>query len=418
MLDLVLRNVRLPGGRVVDIEVEGGRVVHIGAGGHASTTLDCTGLVVLPGAIDMHVHLRGGAQAQKEDWRTGTRSALAGGVTMVVDQPNTDPPLDTVDCFRARVDGARKESLCAFGVNAAVTPTAEIEDLHRAGALAFGEVFVAPSSYGEALDDDVLRDALTRIGALGGLATLHLEEIGPGDVSTLEEHDRCRPPDGEVRALDRVLALAPRGVRLHCCHMTSPNAIRRAHRTGATVEVTPHHLLLDRDRYRSSDARGRVNPPLRTRAEVERLGICIQLVDALASDHAPHTEEEKARPFAEAPSGLPGVETMVPLMLARVLNRKMTVPRLIDLTVDGPARILGVPAPGFRAGDRADFACYRPVAEPIVSSRLHSRCGWTPYEGMPAVFPERVIRAGEVAYEFGDYSGVPGEWFTGNGFII
>ena len=415
MLDLVLLNVRLPAGRVVDLGIEKGRVAR--AVGPAAETLDCAGLVVLPGAIDMHVHLRGGVQAYKEDWESGTRSALAGGVTMIVDQPNTVPPLETVEAFEARVEEGRRLSRCGFGVNGAVTPDADLEGLYAAGALAFGETFAAPSSYGEAIGDAALTAALRRIGTLDALATLHLEDPLPGTPATLEEHDLLRPAAGEVRALQRVLGLAPPGLRLHCCHLTSPEAIRCGQSAGATVEVTPHHLLLDREGFPPGDGRGRVNPPLRSRACRDALRCCIPAVDAVASDHAPHTAEEKARPFAEAPSGLPGVETMLPLMLARALEGAIPLERLIALTSTGPARILGVRPAGFTPGDRADFALFRPGAEPVRAARLHSRCGWTPYEGMPAVFPESVVVAGELAYDHGLFADGPGSWVSGKGFL-
>ncbi|MEN6519288.1 MAG: dihydroorotase [Methanospirillum sp.] len=414
MLDLVLRNVRLPEGRVVDLGIEDGRVAR--TVGPAAETIDCAGLMVLPGAIDMHVHLRGGAQAYKEDWESGTRSALAGGVTVVVDQPNTVPPLETVEAFEARVAEGQRRSRCGFGVNGAVTPDAELEGLYAAGALAFGEIFAAPSSYGEAIGDTVLATAFKRIAALDALATLHLEDPLPGTPATLEEHDRLRPAVGEEHALERVLALAPTGLRLHCCHLTSPGAVRCATSAGATVEVTPHHLLLDREGFEDNDGRGRVNPPLRSRAGRDALRACLPEVDAVASDHAPHTAEEKAHPFAEAPSGLPGVETMLPLLLARALDGAFPLERLIALTSTGPARILGIRPAGFAPGDRADFALFRPEAEPVRAARLHSRCGWTPYEGMPAVFPERVVLAGELAYDHGRFVDVPGAWVSGKGY--
>jgi dihydroorotase len=387
------------------------------ASGPAAETLDCAGLVVLPGAIDMHVHLRDGPQAYKEDWETGTRSAVAGGVTLVVDQPNTVPPLETVDTFAARVALGRRRSRCGFAVNGAVTPGADLEGLHAAGALAFGETFAAPSSYGEALDDRDLAVALSRIAALGALATIHLEDPVPGTPATLRDHDRLRPARGEERALERLLALAPPGLRLHCCHVTSPAAIRRAASVGASVEVTPHHLLLDRGQFRDEDGHGKVNPPLRDRAEREALVACLASIDTLASDHAPHAPEEKAAPFAEAPSGLPGVETMVPLLLARALDGALSLERLIELTSAGPARVLGIRPAGFSPGDRADFAIFPHTAEPVRASRLHAKCGWTPFEGMPAVFPELVIIGGEIAYDRGRFSDLPGSWVSGKGYM-
>lgn len=417
MLDLILEHVHLPGGGCVDIGVQDGLVVDAGSFGPAADRLDCQDYLVLPGAIDMHVHMRDGRQSFKEDWESGSKSALAGGVTVVVDQPNTDPPLDSIDRFRERVEMGRKRSLCGFGVNASVTPGADLEGLYAAGAMAFGETFVAASSYGEALNEKELASALQRINALGGCATLHLEEPAHGAPSTLEEHDVLRPLEGEWHALLRVLSLAPPNTRLHCCHLTSPEAVRRARAAGATVEVTPHHLLLDWGRFAPNDARGRVNPPLRHPLARAALWDTLGLVDAVASDHAPHTPDEKARLFRDAPSGLPGVETMVPLLVGRVRAGVLSVERLIELTVTGPARILGIPPAGFLPGDRADFALYPPGDATIEVNRLHSRCGWTPYEGMSAVFPEQVVIHGEVVYSEGKYSGTPGTWFSGKGYI-
>ena len=160
-----------------------------------------------------------------------------------------------------------------------------------------------------------------------------------------------------------------------------------------------------------------MNPPLRSRAGRDALWACLPAVDAVASDHAPHTMEEKARPFAEAPSGLPGVETMLPLLLARALQGALSLERLVALTSTGPARVLGIRPAGFTPGDRADFALFRPEIEPVRAARLHSKCGWTPFEGMPAVFPERVVVAGELAYDHGRFMDVPGSWVRGNGYM-
>ena len=148
---LILRNVSVPGGRTADITITDGYVSHAGAGLRADRILDCTGLFVLPAAVDMHVHMRGGRQSAKEDWGSGSRSALAGGVTVVVDQPNTIPPLTTPDVFRARVFEARSGSLCHFAINSGVTHDTPLKAMWSAGAMAFGETFFGPSSYGEAI---------------------------------------------------------------------------------------------------------------------------------------------------------------------------------------------------------------------------------------------------------------------------
>ena len=313
--DLVLKNVLLPTGRSADIVIAGGVVRHVGGAVRADETIDCSGLTCLPAAVDMHVHMRGGVQAEKEDWRTGTESAVAGGVTVVVDQPNTIPPLTTPDLLCARIREAEEHAVCGFAVNAGVTTDADLEGMRNAGAMAFGEIFAAPSSYGEGLDPETLERLLARIHAMGGLATVHAEEVAGPAPATLAEHDRARSGAGEARAVRAVRALAPGGMRLHFCHMSTAASVEAAR---GTVEATPHHLFLSRDMFAEDDARARVNPPLRD--EVTRRGLwsCWERIDIVASDHAPHTLREKELPFEGAPSGMPGVETMVPLLMAAV----------------------------------------------------------------------------------------------------
>ncbi len=153
----------------------------MGAPRKGGETLDCTGLLVLPAAIDMHVHMRGGVQSAKEDWTSGSMSALAGGVTVVVDQPNTIPPITTPGSLQDRVRDAREHSYCSFAINSGVTPSTPLESMWQAGAMAFGETFCAPSSYGDAISEAALRPALERIHALGALATIHAETVGAGE---------------------------------------------------------------------------------------------------------------------------------------------------------------------------------------------------------------------------------------------
>src|SRR5512137_173480 len=162
--DLVLTDVKLPDGRVVDLSIRDGRVCHAGSPLVSERTISCQGRTVIPAAVDMHVHMRGGIQREKEDWETGSMSAIAGGVTVVVDQPNTLPPLITPEAFQARVAEASRESKCGFAVNAGVTPRTDLASLWCQGAMAFGEIFAAQSSYGEGLSQKDLSRALREIG--------------------------------------------------------------------------------------------------------------------------------------------------------------------------------------------------------------------------------------------------------------
>ena len=412
---LVLKNASLPDGRVADIAVARGRVLHTGAGGNAGRVIDCTGLFVLPGAVDMHVHLRGGPQSAKEDWESGTKSALAGGVTVVVDQPNTIPPLTTPDTLRARVLDAKEHAFCHFAINSGVTPGTPLSAMWSAGAMAFGETFFAPSSYGEAVTVPELSAALDRIHAFGGLATIHAEEVRPGPDPSLESHAGSRSPAGELRAVRAVLKANTAGCRLHFCHMSTGASAGEAS-AGASVEATPHHLFLSHEAFEKTSAFAKVNPPLRSERERKELLGQWKRIDVIASDHAPHTRAEKQQPFPEAPSGVPGVETMLPLLLAAVLEKRISRIEVMAKTSSNPARILGIPPAGFAPGSRADFALFPKKAVRIDAGTLHSRCGWTPFEGMKGVFPSRVIMDGTVVYEDGDFFRGNPAWMPGNGY--
>ncbi len=298
--DLVLANVRIPGGRKADVAIRDGRVIHTGAVTSGIQTIDCSGLFVLPAAVDAHVHMRGGKQSAKEDWKTGSASALAGGVTVVVDQPNTIPPLTKPGAFLSRVHEAKEHSLCSYAINSGVTPGTPIEEMWAQGAMAFGEIFYAPSSYSDALDSGDLSRALGRIRALGGLATIHAEGIVPGKDTGLAAHDALRSGLHEKEAVIAVQAGNTDGCRLHFCHMSTAAAIEAAK---GTVEVTPHHLFLSREKTCDENALFKVNPPVRSEKERERLWTLWDRIDIIASDHAPHTKAEKTLPFPDAPSG-------------------------------------------------------------------------------------------------------------------
>jgi len=411
---LTLQNVSLPDGRVADVSIRDGAVCHIGAGIPADRVIDCSGLFVLPAGIDMHVHMRGGSQSAKEDWESGSKSALAGGVTVVVDQPNTVPPVDTPETLRARVLEAKEKAFCHFAINSGVTPDTPLPAMWSAGAMAFGEVFFAPSSYGEAISPQELGAALTKIHSFGGLATIHAEEVIPGPDPTLESHTQIRSPGGEARAVRAILYANTAGCRLHFCHMSTGASVDAAL---GSVEATPHHLFLSYETFEKSDACAKVNPPLRSERERRELFSRWKQIDIVASDHAPHTRPEKQQPFPDAPSGVPGVETLLPLLLAAVLEKTVSLPEVIAKTSRNPAAILGITPAGFAPGCRGDFALFPKQAVRIDPDNLHSRCGWTPFEGRPGVFPSRVIMDGTVVYEDGEFFRANPSWIPGKGYF-
>ena len=410
---LVLQNVMLPSGRVADLTLAAGKVSHVGSYKGAAELCDCRGCFVVPAAVDMHVHMRGGVQSAKEDWTSGSMSAIAGGVTVVVDQPNTIPAVTAPHVLADRVQDAQTHSYCNFAINSGVTPDTPLESLWEAGAMAFGEIFHAPSSYGDAIDGVALGAALGRIQKLGGLATIHAERIGTSPDTDLISHGLVRSAMGEAEAVGTVQFLNRSGCRLHFCHMSS---VRSVDAVAGSVEVTPHHLFLSQEQFDKNDTFGKVNPPLRT--EMERKGLWVRWgrIDAVASDHAPHTKQEKSQEFSAAPSGMPGVETMVPLLLAQVMAKKIELASVIEKTSYAPARLLGIPRAGFEVGDRADFAIYAKKTVTVKGESLHSKCGWTPFEGQKAIFPSMVVMNGSIAYLGREFTRQEPTWFAGKGF--
>lgn len=385
----------------MDIEMSDGYVVHTGKADYRGKVIDCKDCYVIPAGVDMHVHMRDGEQAYKETWQTGTDSAIAGGVTVVVDQPNTIPPLVNSKVIMDRISLAGEQSLCRYGVNGAVSPGSDIPGLWEAGCLAFGETFVGPSSYGEAVSLDLLAYSMDRISDLQGIMTVHAEEVLPGNDTSLKIHDILRPASGEVDTVKKIQQMNKSRCQLHFCHLSSADALKSV--MEGTKEVTPHHLFLSREMDWDEEQYGKVNPPLRTEAERKKLVSCWNYIDLIASDHAPHAPKEKLQPFDRAPSGIPGVETMIPLLMGWVLEHRISLEDLIQKTSSNPAKILGIKPAGYTPGSRADFAIYPKVIKKIDIDSLHSKAGWTPYDGMKAVFPEKVILEGEIVYDSGSF---------------
>ncbi len=306
----------------------------------------------------------------------------------------------------------RTNSWCNFAINSSVTAKTDLREMWQAGAMAFGETFFAPSSYGDAIGDAVLSRAMERIHEVGGLLTIHAEEVSGTPDTGLSSHDLNRSTEGEMQAVKTVCRLNKAGCRLHFCHLSSKRSIDAA---SATVEVTPHHLFLSLEDFEDKDPYGKVNPPLRTEKERKQLWGRWDRIDIIASDHAPHTLREKAQDFSDAPSGIPGVETLLPLLLARVIDGKISLQSVIEKTSYKPAELLGIPRAGFSVGDRADFALYGRIPTPITAEMLHSKCGWTPFEGHFALFPTTVVMGGKIVFQEGEFFRADPHWFSGKG---
>jgi dihydroorotase len=413
--DLGILNGRVFAGgelRSVDLWVSGGKVAALGGAHSAEEELDARGRLVLPGAVDAHVHFREPGQERKEDWASGSLSAASGGVTTVIDQPNTIPRTLDRRSFEVKLDSARHKSAVDFCINGG---PGQIDELLKLGAAAIGEIFTYEHS------DSELNEILKKIEERGGMPTIHAEDGAVIKECTAllkgrrdpQAYSESRPAQAEVVALEKVLS---KSNRVHICHLSTWQGlelIRGAKKNGkrTTCEVAPHHLLLNKRDYAAQGSFLKMNPPLRGVEDNQALwqGLRDGSIDILASDHAPHLPEEKRAEIWDAPAGVPGVETMLPLMLTAVKSNLVPLERAVGALSTRPARIFGLRSKGeIAVGKDADFSVIDPrKSTRIKADKLHSSADWTPYEGREGIFPELVLIRGTLVYD-GDLAVRPG----------
>ena len=400
--DLILK-----GGIVVNHDGEGPRDLGIRAGriaaiddlsrASAGEVIDCKGLHLLPGAIDTQVHFREPGLTHKEDLESGSLSAVMGGVTAVFEMPNTDPLTVSAEALADKVKRGHHRMHCdfAFFVGATGDNTRHVAGLERLPGCAGMKVFMG-SSTGSLLvaDDAGLRAVLQRIRRR---ASFHAEDeprLNERKNLRVEGDPRSHPvwrdDVAALKATQRLVTIAHEtGARVHVLHVSTVQEMQylAGHKDVASVETTPHHLTLEApDCYARLGTRAQMNPPVRD--AVHRAGIWAGLnngvVDVLGSDHAPHTREEKAKTYPASPSGMTGVQTLVPIMLDHVNAGRLTLLRFVDLTSAGPARLFGIARKGrIAVGYDADVTVIDlKRRETITDKWVASRAGWTPYDGV------------------------------------
>ena len=423
--DLVLKGatvVNHDGEGLRDLAVAGGRIAAIGSLSEApaAEVIDCRGLHVLPGVIDTQVHFREPGMTHKEDLESGSLGAVMGGVTAVFEMPNTSPTTTGAQALADKVARARHRMHCdfAFFIGGTRENTPDLPALERLPGCAGVKVFMG-SSTGSLLveDDEGVRNILKVISRR---ASFHCE-----DEYRLEErkhlrvagdprsHPLWRDEITALRCTQRLVRLAREtGKRVHVLHITTAQEMEflKDHKDVASVEATPHHLTLEAPQcYERLGALAQMNPPVRDgnhRAGVWR-GLNEGVVDVLGSDHAPHTREEKAKPYPATPSGMTGVQTLVPIMLDHVNAGRLSLMRFVDLTSAGPARLFGIARKGrIAVGYDADLTVVDlKRRETISDGWIKSRAGWTPYDGVTVtgwpvgtfVRGHRVMWEGELA---------------------
>ncbi|MFB6360834.1 MAG: dihydroorotase, partial [Halobacteriales archaeon] len=352
---LVIADATLADGRRRDVRVdrESGVIDAVGQQLTGDERLDASGHRLLPGMIDIHVHFREPGFGHKEDWTTGSRSAAAGGVTTVVDQPNTDPPTVDGDAFAAKADLAA--AACVdWGLNGGVVPDWEPDTLFDQPLFALGEVFLADSTGEMGISEGLFEAAVERASAEDVPVTVHAEAAAAFDTSARERGDvdawsAYRTPAAELQAIERAGAVArEQDTSLHIAHTSTPEGVDAAKAAGLSCEVTPHHLFCSRDDLDALGTFGKMNPPLRSEARRTALfdRVADGTVDMIATDHAPHTRAEKDAAVWDAPSGVPGVETALPLLLAAARQGRLSYERVRDLTATNPAKRFGLPRKG------------------------------------------------------------------------
>lgn len=383
---------------LADIGVSGRRIAAIGdlSGASAGEVIDAKGLHVLPGVVDSQVHMREPGNEHKEDLETGGRAAVLGGVTSVFEMPNTSPATTTPDAIADKVRRARNRMQCdfAFYGGATVENTDLLPQIEREPGCCGIKVFMG-SSTGTLLvatDKDVARllKVINRRAAFHSEDEDRMIERKPLALEGKPEtHPVWRDVESAVRCTTRLLHLArAAGKRIHVLHITTAEEVPllAAAKDIATAEVTPQHLtLFAPDCYERLGTYAQMNPPIRTAEHRTGLwqGLAQGVFDVLGSDHAPHTREEKSKTYPASPSGMTGVQTLVPIMLDHVNAGRLTLQRFVDLTSAGPQRIFGMSRKGrIAVGYDADLTIVDMKAKrTITNDWIASRSQWTPYDG-------------------------------------
>lgn len=405
-----------------DIAVEGGVIEKVGAVGESiapegfGRVIDAAGLAVLPGAIDAHVHFRTPGGEHKEDWDTGSMAALAGGVTTVLDMPNTDPPTTTLAALEAKKKTVAAGARVNWGLFFGATKD-NLDEALAARNIAGLKVYMGSSTGGLLVYED---GPLAKIfGKFPGTLAVHAEDeqiirensLKHQQATTPAVHPIIRSHLSARRATERAIGLAKRfGRAVHICHMSTAEELELVSRAGelVTCEVAPHHLVLTDAMLEGIGTLAKMNPPLRKKADTEALwdGLARGHITCVATDHAPHTLKEKAESYWAAPSGVPGVQHMLPILLNAVHFGRLTLTRVAQVTAEWPARKFGIENKGVIAeGYDADLTLVgMGVAREVTTKDVLSKCGWTPYEGMELYgWPVMTLLAGEVVYDHGKF---------------
>tara|TARA_Y100001934_G_C12350775_1_gene775203 strand:- start:776 stop:2107 length:1332 start_codon:yes stop_codon:yes gene_type:complete len=428
MFDLIVQsaNVLHPDGTMAssDIGLKNGKIERVASEitADASEIIDAKGHVLLPGVIDPQVHFREPGAIQKEDLASGSRAAVRGGVTSYLEMPNCSPP--TIDQIQLdwKIARASETSVANFGFFIGASKD-NIEALTTTHPVCGIKVFMG-SSTGDLLVDDIKSlDAIFSSGER--LIAVHAEDENRIQSRTnmfLEKknrsleglpyniHSKIRDPETALIATKRAVALSEKyGRRLHILHLSTSDEtkfLRNKKSKQISCEVVPNHLFLSIDDYETLGSQAQMNPPIREQGNADYLwnGLHNGLIDIIATDHAPHTIEEKAKPYPLSPSGTPGVETSLPLMLTEVKKGRCTLAQIQEWMCIGPARLYSIPNKGLIAeGYDADLVLVDlENYHPVINEEIFSRAKWSPFHGQNLTgWPLYTIVNGHIVFDNG-----------------
>ncbi len=401
---MLIKNCRIfsPEGFVEgDILIEGERIIRVGKNikAHGEEVINARGKAVIPGIIDVHVHLRDFTQRYKESIISGTKAALAGGVTSLMEMPNTKPSITSDEVIERRLKLLKRRAMCDFAVYSGVTEGNVKERLSK---------IYLDGTLGR-VSDSLLEEAVSK----AKLLAVHAEdlEIIERNKERYREHFRIRSPEAEARAVRKVSHLAERyRKKVHICHLSTGDSLKFLNNY-TTSEVTPHHLFLSKKHLEALGEIAKTNPPLRTARDNEALWRALKegRVDIIASDHAPHSLEEK---LGEAPpSGVPGLETTLKLLLTMANKRFISLSDVVKWCSYKPAEIFGLEEKGsLEPGKHADILILDMKKEgEIEPEEFYSKAKYSPFESWRYRGDvERVILRGQVVYENGEIVAKPG----------
>ena len=427
MLDLTIKNGScfIDGNiKHQDIGVNNGKIVKIGKiTEDARDTFDANNLIVLPGCIDTQTHFREPGSTDTEDLHSGSKAAIVGGITAVFEMPNTNPPTSNKKEFQRKLDLAKNRMYCnyAFYFGATADNANELADLKNLEGCCGIKLF-AGSSTGNLLvanekDIEVVFQNSSKVVAVHSedeaILSINKKLIRKGDVHS---HPIWRSDECAISSTRRIVRIAKRyNKKAHVLHISTKQEIDflAQHKGNITFEITPQHLTIYApDCYDKLGTYAQMNPPIRDKSHYDRLWYAVKnnLNDTIGSDHAPHLKVNKDKEYPNSPSGMPGVQTLMPVMLNHINEGKLTLNQLINFVCENPVKIFGIRDKGFiKEGFDADFTIVDMNKKiTIKNENIESKCGWTPFDSVEFKgTPVSTIIAGKIKMNDGKILGDP-----------